>query len=66
MPGPENLREPTGKQYETIREFKDELKSKYVKPIAFLKPLLVRNCDLKKKLLFKIATKKNPRNERNK
>lgn len=49
MPGPESLREPTGKQYETIREFKYELKSKYVQPIAFLKPLLVRNCDLKKK-----------------
>lgn len=48
MPGPENLRKPTGKQYETIREFKDEQKSKYVKPIAFLKPLLVRNCALKK------------------
>ena len=35
MLGPENLRKPSGKQYET-REFKNELESKYIKPMLSL------------------------------
>ena len=54
----------TGKQHETVREFRYELQSRYIKPIAFLKPYLLEIA-VKEKISCKIAAIKNLRHECN-
>lgn len=55
MPCTEKPEKTTGKQHETMREFRDELQSRYIKPIAFPKPYLLEIV-VKEKVSFKIAT----------